>query len=81
MAGLGDYFRDWYYAEGGREGARKLQGFRALNEQHARERGLEMLVELRALMAGAAELDWGIQAQTRPLAEAAIADLSERYES
>ncbi|MEI6665270.1 MAG: DUF1122 family protein [Chloroflexota bacterium] len=80
MAGLGDYFRDWYFAEGGREGARKLQGFRALNEQHARERGLEMLVELRAFMAGAAELDWGIQAQTRPLAEAAIADLSARFE-
>ncbi len=31
-------FRDWYIAEGGREGPRKLQGFKPLDEGTARER-------------------------------------------
>lgn len=79
-AGCGDAFRDWYHPEGGREGARKLQGFRAPNEEHARRRGLEMLAELRAFMPRAADLDWGLQAHTRPVAEAAIEVLSERFE-
>ena len=79
-AGVGDAFRDWYIAEGGREGPRKLQGFRAVDEAHARERGEQMLGELRAFLAGSAELDWGLQAQTRPLADAAIADLAGRFE-
>lgn len=78
--GCGSAFRDWYYAEGGRDGARKLQGFRAPSEDHARRRGLEMLAELRAFMPRAADLDWGLQAQTRPVAEAAIEVLAARFE-
>jgi hypothetical protein len=78
--GCGDSFRDWYHAEGGREGARKLQGFRAPDVAHARRRGIEMLAELRAFMERAAELDWELQAQTRPVAEAAIEVLSARFE-
>ncbi|MDO8616929.1 MAG: DUF1122 family protein [Dehalococcoidia bacterium] len=31
-------FRDWYISEGGREGPRKLQGFKPLNEEIAREK-------------------------------------------
>lgn len=80
-AGVGDAFRDWYIAAGGREGPRKLQGFRAVDEAHARTRGLEMLAELRAFLAGSAELDWGLQARTRPLADAAIAELAARFET
>ena len=78
--GCGDAFRDWYHPAGGREGARKLQGFRAPNEAHARERGLVLLAELRAFMPRAAHLDWGLQAQTRPVAEAAIEVLAARFE-
>ena len=33
-AGCGDAFRDWYTPEGGREGGRKLQGFRAIDDAH-----------------------------------------------
>src|SRR5439155_20403513 len=80
VAGCGDAFRDLYTPQGGREGPRKLVGFRALDEVHARRRGTEMLAELRTFMAGAAELDWDLQAQTRPLAEAAIEQLAARFE-
>ncbi len=78
--GCGDAFRDWYIPAGGREGPRKLQGFRAPDEAHARRRGVEMLTQLRTFMASAADLDWGLQAQTRPLAQAAIDELSARFE-
>ncbi|MDY6918076.1 MAG: DUF1122 family protein [Chloroflexota bacterium] len=44
--GCGTSFRDWYFAEGGVEGPRKLQGYKALNEEHARERGRELAREL-----------------------------------
>lgn len=36
-AGCGAAFRDYSYAEGWREGARKLQGFKALNPEAARQ--------------------------------------------
>ncbi len=38
-AGCGVAFTDWYISEGGREGARKLQGFRALDAAHEDRRG------------------------------------------
>ena len=79
LVGCGDAFHNWYTPEGGREGARKLQGFRALDEAHARQRGMEMLAELQRFMDGAADLEWDVQAQTRPLAEAAIEELSARF--
>jgi hypothetical protein len=78
-AGCGDAFKDWYISEGGREGPRKLQGFRALNEDHARTRGLEMLAALEAFLASAADLDWNVQAVTRPLAQEAIERLRGRF--
>ena len=78
--GAGVAFRDWYIPEGGREGPRKLQGFRALDEQHARTRGLETIAALEAFLADTADLDWDVQAQTRPLAEEALAELRERYQ-
>lgn len=77
--GCGDAFKDWYISEGGREGPRKLQGFRALNEEHARTRGLETLTVLEAFLASAADLDWNVQAATRPLAIAAIERLRARF--
>ena len=80
-AGVGDAFRDWYIAGGGREGPRKLQGFRAVDEAHARTRGIEMLAELRAFLAGSADLDWGLQARTRPLAQATVEELATRFEA
>lgn len=77
-AGCGVAFRDWYIAEGGREGPRKLQGFRAIDHEHERLRGERMLRELDTFMSRARELDWMIQAQTRPLAAAAMTALHQR---
>jgi hypothetical protein len=80
-AGVGDAFRDRYTAGGGREGPRTLQGIRAVDEAHARARGIEMLGALRAFLAGSADLDWGLQARTRPLAQAAVAELEAQFEA
>lgn len=77
--GCGDAFRDWYVAEGGREGRRKLQGFHAVDEEHARRRGLEMVADLEVFLRGSADLDWNLQAKTRPLAQAAIERLLARF--
>ena len=40
--GCGAGFRNWYFAEGGSEGPRKLQGYKPLNEEHARERAHDL---------------------------------------
>jgi len=77
-AGCGVAFRDWYISEGGREGPRKLQGFRAIDHEHERIRGERMLRELDEFMARSRHLDWTIQAQTRPLAQATFAALHQR---
>jgi hypothetical protein len=55
-------FRDWYIAEGGSEGPRKLQGYKPLNEVHGREkaRGLaRQLLEFltRPLSSGKADIE------------------------
>jgi len=44
--GCGVAFKDWHFAEGGSEGPRKLQGFKALNEEHHRDRLIETVKEL-----------------------------------
>lgn len=79
-AGCGVAFRDWYISEGGREGPRKLQGFRAIDEAHERRRGEEMLRELDAFMPRSKDLDWHIQAVARELAQATIAALHHRLD-
>ena len=78
--GCGVAFRDWYISEGGREGPRKLQGFRALDEAHARARGLETAAALDAFLAErGGGLARGVRESALPLAEAARAELRRRY--
>jgi len=48
--GCGVAFKDWHFAEGGMEGPRKLQGYKALNERHRRARANEMAAELRSFL-------------------------------
>lgn len=78
-AGCGVHFTDWYISEGGREGARKLQGFRAYDDAHEARRGRDTLNALEAFMPRVKDLDWDIQAQVRPLAEAAVTVLRDRF--
>jgi hypothetical protein len=77
-AGAGTAFKDWYTPEGGREGPRKLQGFRAVDVEHGTRRAREMVTSLEAFMDASAELDWDLQVKCRPLAEAAITVLRAR---
>ena len=49
-AGVRSY-RDWYISEGGREGPRKLQGFKPLNAQIAAEKTAALRAELEELLA------------------------------
>jgi len=46
--GCGMGFKDWYFAEGGREGPEKLQGYKPINSEVARQKADFMLQELRA---------------------------------
>jgi hypothetical protein len=48
--GCGVAFRDWYFAEGGTEGPRKLMGYKALNEEHRHARAGEMAAQLRSFI-------------------------------
>ena len=55
-------FRDWYISEGGREGPRKLQGFKPWSEKVAQEKAEALRRELGAFLARpvspAADLDF-----------------------
>jgi len=70
--GCGAALRDWYIPEGGREGPRKLQGFRAVSPGHERLRAAEMRTALERYLADKADRDWSVQAVARPLAQAAL---------
>ena len=44
--GCGAGFRNWYFAEGGSEGPRKLQGYKPLNEEHGQKKARELAASL-----------------------------------
>lgn len=46
MAGCGMSFKDWYFAEGGREGPEKLQGYKPIDSEVAKQKAQLMLKEL-----------------------------------
>ena len=50
LIGCGARFKDWYFAEGGIEGPRKLQGYKALDSQHAKLKIKETAKELAKLL-------------------------------
>lgn len=53
-------FRDWYISEGGREGPRKLQGFKPLNDEIAAEKTAALQVEVEAVLSGSPQHgEWG----------------------
>ena len=60
-AGVRSY-RDWYISEGGREGPRKLQGFKPLNASIAAEKTAALRAEIEAMLAAPgndAHGEWG----------------------
>lgn len=76
-AGCGVAFTDLRVA-GSTEGARLLQGYRALDSVHEARRAPAMLAQLERFMETSADLDWDLQLKCRPLAEAAITVLRSR---
>ena len=69
-------FRDWYISEGGREGPRKLLGFKPLNEGLARERTEALRRQVQQLLAKPESPQHGGYGRTaRRLAEAVLAEL------
>lgn len=68
-------YRDWYISEGGREGPRKLQGFKPLNEEIRREKEDQLHRELEALLSRDEDShgEWG--ALARRLAREVLAAL------
>ena len=50
LIGCGTGFRDWYFTEGGSEGPRNLQGYKALNSQHTQLKIKETVRELTAFL-------------------------------
>lgn len=74
--GAGDWIRDWYIPEGWSEGPRKLQGFRALNEEHRRRRGAEMVAQLEHFLRS--EDDDPLLRAARGRARPVLAQLTDR---
>ena len=71
-------FRDWYIPEGGREGPRKLQGFKPLNAEVAAEKTAELRRQLAALLAAPEAPQHGEWGRTaRRLARAELDTLTE----
>jgi hypothetical protein len=50
LSGCGVGFKDWYFSEGGTEGPRKLQGYKALHEEGAWLKNKELASELREFL-------------------------------
>jgi hypothetical protein len=74
-------FRDWYISEGGREGPRKLQGFKPLDESVARDRAVALRDELSKFLSSPAAPRHGQRGRTaRRLAQAALGVLARERE-
>jgi hypothetical protein len=59
-------YRDWYISEGGREGPRKLQGFRPLNEEIAAEKTRQLREEVLSFLSRPENTqhgNWGVLAR------------------
>ena len=50
LAGCSAGLKDWYFAEGGSEGPRKLQGYKPINSQHAKLKTEETTKELTTFL-------------------------------
>ena len=68
------WLKDWYFAEGGREGATKLQGELPCDDAQRRRQERALRAELEAFLAGAPALDADRARARESLAILAVAD-------
>ena len=74
-------FRDWYIPEGGREGPRKLQGFKPLDEEQAGQRARALADTLREALGQPPRAEHGLWAQlARRLGREALEVLAARLD-
>lgn len=69
--GCGAGIKDWYFAEGGSEGPRKLQGYKALNSQQAQLQAKKVVRDLTSFLGrlpSAGGSEWERAARYRALA-------------
>jgi len=74
-AGCGIGFKDWYFAEGGREGPEKLQGYNPLNSEIAKQKNDSILRGLRGFANGLRQDDFA--QECRLGAERVISELGQ----
>jgi len=68
-------FKDWYFAEGGREGPEKLQGYKPLDSEVAKQRADSTLQQLRAFVERTPPDDFARDCRSR--AERVIGELEQ----
>jgi hypothetical protein len=74
-AGCGIGFKDWYFAEGGREGPEKLQGYKPLNSEVAKQKNDSILRGLRDFTNHTPQDDFAQERKSR--AERVISELEQ----
>ncbi|MBI51761.1 MAG: hypothetical protein CL779_00895 [Chloroflexi bacterium] len=77
IAGCGYSIKNWYIPEGGREGLRKLQGFKPLDRQHQIITAKKQINILNQYINSDQDLEWDITGYTKPIAEQAHLYLSD----
>lgn len=84
LGGCGVAFKDWYISEGGREGPRKLQGFKPLHGEHARTRARESIAALEAFLRdgdGKHGASWDGARRDAGRAAGALREIIEQFET
>jgi hypothetical protein len=79
LAGCGMGFKDWYFAEGGREGPEKLQGFKSPDQHAAKTSKIKMLQELNLFLAHSRYED-NLEVESRARAEIVVRELESNIE-
>ena len=77
IAGCGYSIKNWYIPEGGREGSRKLQGFKPLDRKHQIDTAKKQIDILKKYIDSDQDLEWDITGYTKPIAEQAHFYLSD----
>jgi hypothetical protein len=78
VAGCGVAFKDWYFAEGGREGPEKLQGYKAMNEREEKQKLVALSGELQAFLSRPIEQD-NLSEQSKGRAKQLIQEIERRW--
>ena len=77
IAGCGYSIKNWYIPEGGREGLRKLQGFKPLDRKHQIIAAKKQIDMLNQYIHSDLDIEWDIRGYTKPIAEQAHLYLSD----